>query len=91
MSESFDLIVRGGTLVDGTGAPAVRGDVGVRGGRIAALGENLGSADHVIDAESAVVAPGFAQVLPTVPAVVEAPVYCLHTLPFRAYALKESN
>ncbi|MBI4280457.1 MAG: D-aminoacylase [Armatimonadetes bacterium] len=56
----FDLIVRGGTVVDGTGAPAVRRDVGVRGGKIAALGD-LGAAvgTAVIDAAGRAVAPGF--------------------------------
>ena len=59
MSEHFDLLVRGGTLVDGTGAAAARGDVGVRAGRIAALGDVRGSADRTLDADGAVVAPGF--------------------------------
>jgi N-acyl-D-amino-acid deacylase len=59
MSEHWDLLVRGGTLVDGTGAPRVRGDVAVRSGRIAALGDVRGTADRTIDAEGAVVAPGF--------------------------------
>lgn len=59
MSEHFDLLVRGGTLVDGTGAPAVRGDLGVRGGRIVALGSVSGTADRTLDAGGAVVAPGF--------------------------------
>jgi N-acyl-D-aspartate/D-glutamate deacylase len=62
MAEHYDLLVRGGTLVDGTGAPARRGDVGVRGGRIAALGEVSGDADRVVDADGAVVAPGFVDI-----------------------------
>jgi N-acyl-D-aspartate/D-glutamate deacylase len=55
----FDLLVRGGTVVDGTGAPRCVGDVGVRGGRIAAVGRLSGSAGCMIDASGAVVAPGF--------------------------------
>jgi N-acyl-D-aspartate/D-glutamate deacylase len=62
MSEHYDLLVRGGTLVDGTGAPAVRGDLGVRGGRIAALGDVRGSAARVLEADGAVVAPGFVDI-----------------------------
>jgi N-acyl-D-aspartate/D-glutamate deacylase len=62
MSESFDLLIRGGTVVDGTGAPRHRGDVGIRGGRIAALGEVRGSAPCTIDADGCIVAPGFVDI-----------------------------
>jgi len=54
-----DVVVRNGTLIDGTGAPARRADVAVSGGRIAAVGEGLGSARRTIDADGLVVAPGF--------------------------------
>ena len=55
----FDLVVRGGTLVDGTGAPAVRGDVAIVGDRIVAVGDVDGTGRREIDAEGQVVAPGF--------------------------------
>jgi N-acyl-D-amino-acid deacylase len=56
----FDLVLTGGTVVDGTGAPAYRADVGVNGETITAIGD-LGRADaaRVIDATGLVVAPGF--------------------------------
>jgi N-acyl-D-aspartate/D-glutamate deacylase len=58
----FDLLVRDGTLVDGSGAPARRADLAIRGGRIAALGEVRGSATRVLEAGGAVVAPGFVDI-----------------------------
>src|SRR6476646_10944233 len=58
----FDLVIRGGTVVDGTGRPGVRADVGIRGGRIAALGEARGAAAQTVDADGLVVAPGFIDV-----------------------------
>ncbi|GAA4998138.1 N-acyl-D-amino-acid deacylase family protein [Uniformispora flossi] len=55
------LLVRGGTVVDGTGAPAYRADVRVRDGRIAEIGTDLAPAadEKVVDAAGAYVAPGF--------------------------------
>lgn len=52
------ILITGGTVIDGTGAPGVRCDVLIRGDRIEAVGENL-SGDTVIDATGRVVAPGF--------------------------------
>ncbi|NGO66694.1 dihydropyrimidinase [Rhizobium daejeonense] len=52
----FDLLIRGGTCV--TAADTFRADVAIRGGRIVATGENLGSADKVIDASGMLVMPG---------------------------------
>jgi hypothetical protein len=56
----FDLVIRGGTVVDGTGAPGRKGDVGVRGETIAAVGD-LGGAEakRIIDASGLTVSPGF--------------------------------
>src|SRR5882724_5948568 len=62
MPVHFDLLVRGGLLVEGSGAPAVAGDVGIRAGRIAAMGAVRGEAPRVIDADGAVVAPGFVDI-----------------------------
>jgi N-acyl-D-amino-acid deacylase len=56
---AFDLIIRGGRLVDGTGNPAFDADVGIRDGRIAAVGRVAGSAARTIDATGLVVSPGF--------------------------------
>lgn len=57
---AFDLIIRGGHIVDGTGNPWFGGDVGVRGDRIAAVGNLSGAkARREIDARGLVVAPGF--------------------------------
>ncbi|MGH9387677.1 MAG: N-acyl-D-amino-acid deacylase family protein [Vicinamibacterales bacterium] len=57
---AFDVIVGGGQVVDGTGSPAVRADVGIRGDRIAAVGRLDGqSARRTIDASGLIVAPGF--------------------------------
>ena len=56
---AFDLLIRNGTVIDGTGAPRRQADVAVAGGRIVEVGKVSGSATRVIDAADLVVAPGF--------------------------------
>ncbi len=57
---AHDLVIRGGTVVDGTGAPARRADVAVDGDRIVAVGDvGTSGAKRVIDAEGRLVTPGF--------------------------------
>ena len=59
----FDHVIRGGTIVDGTGAAGVRGDVGVRDGRIVQVGGSITeAASNVIDADGAIVTPGWVDV-----------------------------
>src|SRR5580698_7650512 len=60
----FDLVITNGHIIDGTGSPWYSGDVGIRFGRIAAIG-NLSAAERkrTIDAAGKVVAPGFIDML----------------------------
>src|SRR5438876_8847797 len=63
-SDDFDLIVRGGTLYDGTGAKPLQADVVIRGDRIAGIGDfKSAKAKTVIDAKGLAVAPGFINML----------------------------
>lgn len=55
----YDLLIKNGCLVDGSGADPVDGDLAVREGKIAAIGKDLGPAQRVIDAAGHVVTPGF--------------------------------
>jgi N-acyl-D-aspartate/D-glutamate deacylase len=55
----YDLIIRGGTVYEGSGKPGYKGDVAVKGDRIAAVGKVEGTAKRVIDATGKAVAPGF--------------------------------
>jgi len=60
----FDLIVKGGTIYNGTGTPPFKGDVGIKGDRIVAIGRlNAADAKTVIDAHGLAVAPGFINML----------------------------
>ena len=56
-----DIAIRGGVVIDGTGGPARRGDIGITSGRVTAIGE-VGPARQTIEADGQVVAPGFVDV-----------------------------
>ena len=58
-----DLLLRGGTVVDGTGTPGFRADLAISGDRIAAIGEEIGAARDTIDVSGSIVAPGFIDML----------------------------
>jgi N-acyl-D-aspartate/D-glutamate deacylase len=59
---TYDTIIRGGTVIDGTGAAAQSADVGIKDGLIAQVGNLSGKADQVIDADGALVTPGFVDI-----------------------------
>ena len=60
---NFDLLIRNGEVLDGTGAEAVRSDVGICGDRIAAIGDlSQAEAETVIDATGQIICPGFIDV-----------------------------
>ena len=61
-AETYDVLIRHGRIVDGTGNPAYFGDLAIRHGHIAAMGRIDGKAKTVIDARGMVVAPGFIDV-----------------------------
>ncbi len=58
----FDLIIRNGTIVDGTGASPFDGDVAIRDGVIAAVGQFAGKGVQEIDAAGMIVTPGFVDI-----------------------------
>ena len=59
-----DVVIRGGTLVDGTGAPARSGDIGIDGDRITAVG-SVGPGKREMDARGKIVTPGLWTFTPT--------------------------
>lgn len=62
VAQDFDLVIRNGRVLDGTGQPAVAADVAVRNGRIAEIGKIAGKGRTEIDAAGRAVAPGFIDV-----------------------------
>jgi N-acyl-D-aspartate/D-glutamate deacylase len=58
----LDLLIRGGEVVDGTGSPAKRADVGVSDGKVVAIGEIDEAASRTLDAQGLIVAPGFVDI-----------------------------
>ncbi|HBQ02561.1 MAG TPA: amidohydrolase [Halieaceae bacterium] len=59
---TFDLIIKHGTVVDGTGAAPFVADVAVTGDRVMAIGTDLGEASRIVDARDCYVAPGFVDI-----------------------------
>jgi N-acyl-D-aspartate/D-glutamate deacylase len=62
MSGEYSLVIRGGTVIDGTGADPVRADVAVQGDRIVAVGPDIGRGTTEIDAGGLLVTPGFVDI-----------------------------
>jgi N-acyl-D-aspartate/D-glutamate deacylase len=62
MADQHDLLIRGGTVVDGTGAPRRSADVAIDDGRVSAIGAVHGTAKRTLDASGCVVAPGFVDI-----------------------------
>src|SRR3569832_2039191 len=62
LSETYDIIIRHGRVVDGSGNPAYFADLAIKDGKIAAIGEIQGTAPRKIDATGLIVAPGFIDV-----------------------------
>lgn len=62
VAAELDLVIRGGTVIDGTGAPSRTADVGVADGRVVEVGRVSATARRVVDADGALVAPGFVDI-----------------------------
>ncbi len=62
MEKIYDLVIRGGTLVDGTGRPPFETDVAIKNGRVAGLGRIAGAGAEEIDARGKLVTPGFVDI-----------------------------
>ena len=62
LKNCYDLIIRGGTIIDGSGNEPFEGDIGVRDGRIVKVGKVEGAGKRTIDAEGKLVTPGFVDI-----------------------------
>src|SRR3954468_15252101 len=60
---TYDIVIRNGTIYDGSGGDGIRGDVAIRGDRIAAVGKIDGRGKTEIDAHGLAVAPGFINIM----------------------------
>ena len=56
---AYDLLIKNGRIVDGSGGPSYRGDVAIKDGKIVEIGKLSGPAARTVDAAGRVVAPGF--------------------------------
>src|SRR5690349_10745894 len=56
---AYDLLIKNGRIIDGSGMPSFMGDIAVKNGKIAEIGKLSGAADQIVDAGGQVVAPGF--------------------------------
>ena len=56
---TYDLLIRNGRIVDGSGMPAFRGDIAVKDGKIVEIGKITGAAERTVDADGLAVSPGF--------------------------------
>ena len=56
---ALDLVIRGGTVVDGSGKPRFGADLGIKDGRIVEIGRIRQAAERTIDADGLIVSPGF--------------------------------
>ncbi len=62
--KEYDLLIRNGLIIDGSGSPGISGDLAIKDGRILNIGKNLtGTAREVIDARGQIVCPGFIDML----------------------------
>jgi N-acyl-D-aspartate/D-glutamate deacylase len=62
MSHAYDTVIRGGVIIDGTGAAGFEGDIAIAGGRIAEIGKVSGSGAEELDAKGKLVTPGFVDI-----------------------------